>query len=370
MQMIQEPEILRGYENARRKVVETLSNLNFARVVSIIQMPPKVGKDPIFQGEVEEVFCGKNSRVMARHAFFSKFLRNTMGVNVLGCFTLVDSAMGPDHSSSIPNVGDILVGSFVNATQRGKLPYEFKGWCNNGKPLLELLRILQFGSRMSKGELHMLLRQPASVTANFALRLQEKFLKPHERSEALKSSLAQDDIWVLARALCFRELEKDDKLKLSRPHFDILTQLAMITLDETLLDDLQGIMPIREPEPIVKESDFSGMYGAYGTYSAYGQKSEVQSKEQTAEQSVGDEGRKTPPWQVKESGTPKFMPSSPTYMPSSPPYHPESPEPEKEFESLPPPQIPSQPQSALSKLLGTIDRKTLQNARLVNYSDV
>jgi hypothetical protein len=345
MQMIQEPEILRGYENARRKVVETLSNLNFARVVSIMQMPPKVGKDPIFQGEVEEVFCGKNARVMSRHAFFSKFLRNTMGVNVLGCFTLVDSAMGPDHSSSIPNVGDILVGSFVSATQRGKLPYEFKGWCNNGKPLLELLRILQFGSRMSKEELHMLLRQPASVTANFALRLQEKFLKPHERSEALKSSLAQDDIWVLARALCFRELEQDDKLKLSRPHFDILTQLAMITLDETLLDDLQGIMPVRE-EPVIKESDFSGM-GAYGQGKVY------------------ESERKTPPWTTAESGTPKFMPSSPTYAPSSPPYHPESPEPIKEL-TLPPPQVPS----ALSKLLSTIDTKTLNTVRLVNYSDV
>lgn len=352
--MIQEPEILRGYESARRKVVETLSNLNFARVVSIIQMPPKVGKDPIFQGEVEEVFCGKNSRVAARHAFFSKFLRNTMGVNVLGCFTLVDSAMGPDHSSSIPNVGDILVGSFVSASQRGKLPFEFKGWCNNGKPLLELLRILQFGSRMSKDELHMLLRQPASVTANFALRLQEKFLKPHERSEAQKSSLAQDDIWVLARALCFRELEQDDKLKLSRPHFDILTQLAMITLDETLLDDLQGIMPVREElkPDVITELDFKG-FGAYGQ---------------------GVQERKTPPWQVaeKSSDTPKFMPSSPTFMPSSPtyapsspPYHPESPKLE-DLPPLPPPQVPT----ALSKLLSTIDTKTLNAARLVNYSDV
>ena len=80
---------------------------------------------------------------------------------------------------------------------------------------------------------------------------------------------------------------------------------------------------------------------------------------------VYESERKTPPWTTAESGTPKFMPSSPTYAPSSPPYHPESPEPIKEL-TLPPPQVPS----ALSKLLSTIDTKTLNTVRLVNYSDV
>ena len=381
MQMVQEPEILRGYENARRKVAETLSNLNFARVVSIVQMPPKFqGKENIFQGEVEEVFSGKHSKASARHAFFSKFSRNSMGVSVIGCFSIVDSAMGTEHVSSVPQLGDILVGSFVSATQRGKLPFEFKGWCNNGKPLLELLRIIQFGSRMSKGEIHSLLRQPASVTANFALRLQEKFLKVYERAEAQKAASAQDDIWLLARVLCFRDLEPDDKLKLSKPHFDILTQLAMTTLDEALLDDLQQIMPPKD-ESIIKETDFTGFVTGNKTppWGNYG----VNTSEKFQPSSPSASPPRFAPSPPYKPSSPEFAPSSPPYapspMPSSPPYKPPSPNkpPSPPNVSLPPdalaslPSFQSAPKSILGKLLGSIDTKTLDTARgLVSYAEI
>jgi hypothetical protein len=345
MQMVQEPEVLRGYESARRKVAETLANLNFARVVSVIQNTSRSNRgDFMFQGEVEEVFCGKHGRHAARHAFFSKFTRNESGVSVMGCFNLADTPMGTAHLSSVPQIGDVLVGSFVTATAKGKLPYEFKGWCNNGKPLLELMRILQFGSRMSKGELHTLLRQPASVTASFALRLQAASLGS-TRIVAQRAAEAQDDIWLLARALCFRELDIDPKLKLSKPHFEILNQLAMTTLDEEMLEDLQKLAPPVPEQPLhIPPSHFTGFtdpaagYSA-GTLAGYG----IGNYGYGIKPQELPEGGKTPPYfpsspvaQKKHtsiyddednqmSKTPEYMPSSPKAAPTSPPYRPSSP---------------------------------------------
>lgn len=356
MQMVQEPEVLRGYESARRRVAETLANLNFARVVSVIQNTSRSNRgDFMFQGEVEEVFCGKHGRHASRHAYFSKFTRNESGVSVLGCFNLADTPMGPAHLSSVPQIGDVLVGSFVSAAIKGKLPFEFKGWCNNGKPLLELVRILQFGSRMSKGELYTLLRQPASVTASFALRLQKATLVASSRVNAERASEAQDDIWLIARALCFRELEIDPTLKLSKPHFEILNQLAMTTLDEEMLEDLQKLAPPEPPQDFqIPPSHFTG-------FAKEGYGAEYQG-------SFLPEGAKTPPYSsspvhptkkhtslyddddVEMSKTPEYMPSSPKpfkesppYRPSSPAYSPESPKEVQKYTPSSPKYAPSSP---------------------------
>jgi hypothetical protein len=364
MQMVQEPEIQRGYEEARRKVVEALCNLNFARVLSIgWQTSKTTTQAQIFQGEVMEVFSGRHSKASARQAYFSKYTRNETGVNVMGCFNLVDSPMGSTHASSVPQVGDVLVGNFTPALQRGKLPFEFKHWCNNGKPLLELVRILQFGSRMSKGELHTLLRQPASVTANFALRLQGASLKAHEKLEAQRAAGAQDDIWLLARALCFCELELDDKLKLSKPHYQILSQLAMTTLDEAMLEDLQKIMPAPEDE-----KPFQNPFVA----TAYGQ--QLDSGGKTPEYFCPPSPKPSSP--VYQPSSPAYKPSSPAFMPSSPAYKPSSPPyiPDDGLANLPtftssPPSIPTT--SILSQLLGKIDKTTLAATKpLVSYKEI
>ena len=404
MQMVQEPEIQRGYEEARRKVVEALCNLNFARVLSIgwqTSTAKTAQAGTIFQGEVMEVFSGRHSKASARQAYFSKYTRNETGVNVMGCFNLVDSPMGPTHASSTPQVGDILVGNFTPALQRGKLPFEFKHWCNNGKPLLELVRILQFGSRMSKGELHTLLRQPASVTANFALRLQGASLKAHEKAEAQRAAGAQDDIWLLARALCFCELEPDDKLKLSKPHYQILSQLAMTTLDETMLEDLQKHMPAPEEEKPFQNpfdgyppSHFQSFAGPYSYGQPQGSKTpEFQPSSPVQGSPVqGNPGNKTPPFFSPPSPkSPPYAPSSPKYQPSSPqppyakprspPYRPQSIEPGEvnELAKLPTftdvPQTTTVGTSVLSRLLGQIDKSTLQAQLsppkpLVSYEDI
>ncbi len=322
MQLSVNPEVVHGFETSRRKVVEALSNISFARIVSIVQLPNKIDpKEPHFQGEVEEVFASKYKST-AKHAFFSRFSRNAQGVSVMGCFQIVDTAMGTAHASALPQVGDVLVGSFVEAGRKGKIPYEFKGWCNNGKPLLELSRVLQFGTRMSAKELHTLLRQPASITAAFALRLNSKSISPLQLHHAQQVSQSVDDIWNIARALCFKDIQEDTTLKTSRRHWDMMTQLAMTTLDEDFLEELNKVKPEEE-----MSQDISGQgYGGYqGQFHSSGPGYTLPQP--------SDFGRRTPPYEYSrktpefgESGgkTPQYTSSSPLYG-SSPAFAPSSP---------------------------------------------
>ena len=332
MQLSVNPEVVHGFEVSRRKVVEALTNMNFAKIVSIVQLPNKLDPtEPHFQGEVEEVFASKH-RSAPRHAFFSRFSRNTQGVSVMGCFTIVDTPMGTAQASALPQLGDVLVGSFVEAGRKGKIPFEFKGWCNNGKPLLELLRVLQFGTRMSAKELHTLLRQPASITAAFALRLNAN-TSASQRRHAQKVSQSVDDIWNIARALCFKDLSLDESLKTSMPHWDMMTQLAMVTLDEEFLDDLNKIKPACEmyvpdpPPPFVPQQSYGygisltgEMIGAYGA-GAYG------TNNNSLMPQPSDFGNKTPEYYPTSSSgkTPPYVPASPPYQPSSPSFAPSSP---------------------------------------------
>ena len=327
MQLSVNPEVVHGFEVSRRKVVESLTNMNFARIVSIVQLPNKIDPlEPHFQGEVEEVFPSKH-RTSPKHAFFSRFSRNTQGVSVMGCFQIVDTPMGTCQASALPQLGDVLVGSFVEAGRKGKIPFEFKGWCNNGKPLLELLRVLQFGTRMSSKELHTLLRQPASITAAFALRLNSSTISLSQRRHAQKVSQSADDIWNIARALCFKDLSLDESLKTSVPHWDMMTQLAMNTLDEEFLDELNKLKPPSEELIYSEQLGQSDPYGQnYGytlpqasDFGTFGNKT----------YGDGTYGNKTPEYpstttNYNGSITPPYAPSSPA-QPSSPAYAPSSP---------------------------------------------
>jgi hypothetical protein len=353
MQLSVNPEVVHGFETSRRKVVEALQNMSFVKVVNIVQLPNKFDvQEPHFQGEVEEVFASKH-KTSPRHAYFSKYSRNSQGVSVLGCFNIVDTPMGIAHASALPQLGDVLVGSFVDAGKKGKLPFEFKGWCNNGKPLLELLRVLQFGTRMSAKELHTLLRQPSSVTASFALRLNSKTIQHTQKIHAEKVSQSVDDIWNIARALCFKDLKPDDTLKTSLPHWDMMTQLAMNTLDEEFLEELTKIKPEEIQDYGIgygynapKESDFTGFNGS-----------------------------KTPLWapsspKVSKSptyGSSPYAPSSPPYAPSSPPFAPSSPKISKS-----PPYIPESPkdEKPMSPLLLKVPEEPEKRKRLKKSPEV
>jgi len=237
------PKVQRGFEVTRRKLVETLSAFTFMRVTVVTFPPCTMRTGTHFQGEAIEVFPGKHSRSAPRSAFFSRFARG-QGFNVLGALQIVDAPMGMSHSTAIPQIGDILIGSLVDAKKGGKIPHELRGWSNNAKPLLELARIVQFGSRMSEKELANLLRQPGSAAAAFFLRLNPS-LPPSapERIAAEKSLQSVDDVWALARVVCFGKLEDDASLKTSTNFVDLVDTLAMKFGDEALMDAWATVRP-------------------------------------------------------------------------------------------------------------------------------
>ena len=256
------PKVQRGFETTRRKLMETLNQFAFMRVTVVTFPPCTMRTGTHFQGEAIEVFPGKHSRSSPRTAFFSRFARG-QGFNILGSLQLVDTPMGATHSTSIPQIGDILIGSLVDGKKGGKIAHELRGWSNNAKPLLELARIVQFGSRMSEKELANLLRQPGSSSAAFFLRLNPSLAPSSpERQAAEKSMRAIDDVWALARIVCFSKLDEDKTLKTSFNYVDIIDTLAMKFGDETLMDAWAKVRPEQYVPELAHASTYASVYSA------------------------------------------------------------------------------------------------------------
>lgn len=133
--------------------------LTFAKVVSV-QVQAKH-----WIGEAIEVPVGHAERDLPKNIFFDKFGR-CRGAFKVGPMTLVQCPQGPDHPTSVPVVGEILVGTAV-ANQRTKshLQYVLRGWSSNAKPLWELFRMVRFGTRMTEAKVRDLLIQlPCMMT--------------------------------------------------------------------------------------------------------------------------------------------------------------------------------------------------------------
>ena len=260
------PKVQRGFETTRRKLVETLAAFTFMRVTVVTFPPCTMRSGTHFQGEAIEVFPGKHHRTAPRTAFFSRFARG-QGFSVLGTVSIVDAPMGPNHTTAIPQIGDILIGSLVDAKKGGKIPHELRGWSNNAKPLLELARIVQFGSRMSEKELAALLKQPGSAAAAFFLRLNAA-LPPSapERVAAERSLQCADDVWALARVVCFGKLDGDASLKTSASFVDLIDGLAMKFGDEALMEEWAKVRP-EQYNPALEVAvahDYSHVFAAGG----------------------------------------------------------------------------------------------------------
>ena len=235
------PTVKHGFEESRRKLVDVFAELVFMRVAVVSFPKSDVRSGTHFQGEAIEVFAGRSHRT-PRVAFFSRFGRQTgTGFNLLGV-TIVDTPLGPTHASATPQVGDIIVGSLMPAA-KGKLPFEIRGWSAGGKPLLELSRVVQYGTRMSESELKRQLRQPCAETAASLLRLSTS-LSPAEIAHAKLASSCADELWVLVRIVCFGNLEDPGDARLGGKSFvDMVDMIATRFGDEVLLDSWAKIRP-------------------------------------------------------------------------------------------------------------------------------
>jgi hypothetical protein len=344
------PKVQRGFEITRRKLVETLSKLTFMRVTMVTFPPSALRTGTHFQGEAEEVFPGKFQQRKGRTAFFSRYARS-QGLNILGTFQVIDAPIGLNHSSAIPQIGDILVGS-ITETKKGKIPYELRGWSNNAQPLLELYRISQYGTRMSEKELIGLLKQPGSAAAKIFLRLNRN-LSQSEKQLAEKAVQAQDDLWCLARIVCFGRLEEDKTLNTSKGFVEIVDNLAMKYGDEELLDEWTKVRPEQyDPETSYVHQQQQSMYmqqqqpvyqqPMLNMFQNYSQP-QISQPANVNWNTSGNWNPKDVIQQARlaltEATTQEFAPTSPKYAPTSPVYNPTSPK----IQPTTPPYYPTSP---------------------------
>ena len=323
------PTIQKGFEATRRRLVEALQQVSFVRICVVTFPESTVRAGTHFQGEAIEVFPGR-THSQPRTCFFSRFGRGFGSSQILGSFSLIDCPFDVGHSTAIPQIGDILIGS-LSPAKKGKIPFELRGWSNNAKPLLELARVLQFGTRMGENELKNLLKQPASASANMYLRLNQS-MPEAQKAAARKSVEAQDDLWCLARMVCFGKLEEDKTLKISKPYVELVDALVIKYGDEEMLEAWTKLRP-QEYSPEVKE-DYYGGYGApvfsygpvaYPVYAAPPAPSYAPAPSSNAAHHSGPPSYApgTPTYPSSPPESPKYAPSSPKYAPSSPKYEPD-----------------------------------------------
>ena len=159
-----------------------LDNLSFISVVSV------QANGPNYIGEGVEIHF-RHDKERPKSVFFDKFGRNRSSL-VIGPIHLAQCPMGPDHPSSVPSVGEVLVGSLVPNTRKSHLQFVLRGWSSDAKPLKELLRILKFGTKATEFEMKSSLIQPCSLL----------MMSP----DTLKKS--RDDVYLTARIILWSSL--------------------------------------------------------------------------------------------------------------------------------------------------------------------
>lgn len=276
------------FEAARTNLCELLTNLSFVKVVAIQK------NGAAYTGEAVEVFGSK------RLAFFDKFGR-TRGFLTVGPMTLTQAPLGFDHSSSIPSVGEVLVGTLVQNARKSHLAMVLRGWSSDAKCLSELYRLIKFGTKKTELENRSLLLQPAGFLPAFQPYKHEVYvvarivlwdnLRP---LQVLASK--QDATLVLKAPASVAELNVDTFISIPALQF---AQLVSIKLeDPDILDKfMDGFLQVASslPPPSIAPS--------YAPYTTYQPHSPIYVP-------------KSPPGPTETL----YNPTSPTYEPSSPKY--------------------------------------------------
>ena len=314
-----------GFEESRRKLVDVFNELMFARV-AIMTFPKNDARPGMhFQGEAVELFAGRSSRA-PRVVFFSRYGRQQgIGMSVLGA-TVCDTPLGAHHPSATPQIGDIIVGSVMPAA-RGKIPFELRGWCAGGKPLMDLARIVQFGSRMNGAELKRILKQPSSDAADALLRLSSS-LTPAEKHHATQAQQCGDELWLIMRIVCYGDLSDPGSTRLSKPFAEFVDSLAIRFGDEAFIEAWSKARPKRIEYNPTEVSALPTSYPYYQTVtSLLTQATQATQATHEWKQVLIDGSLVTkylpieaPKPEAPQSEAPCQAPGTPMDAPSSPPY--------------------------------------------------
>lgn len=193
------------YPAARRKLNEILKAFSFVKVSEVTQVPARDGKPEFFHCMGSTL---SNSRydTSSERAFMDKGGRLRYNATFdIGPCKLLDAAWGRDHYSAIPQIGDILIGVLEPNTrksgrQAGKV---LRSWSRHGKIIMELSRMVEFGTSMSEFETRTILLQAECAMAEHAAAASALGAVPYGITSAQSSA---DDFWMLARMILWGNL--------------------------------------------------------------------------------------------------------------------------------------------------------------------
>ena len=387
---------------ARAKLNEILKAFTFLKVSEITKLEAKGNRGEFYHGI--GVICS-NSRYSGnektQRVFFDKGgrLRHNATLDVGPC-KLIDAAWGKDHFTSMPQQNDIIVGVLEENTRAGgertgnRISKVLRSWSRHGKIIMELSRLVEFGTTSSEMEIRNLLYQnecamaeQASASLAIGGGTNDTYALLPDRVKKLSSSA--DDFWMLARIVLWGtlrslvvlhsmqsgikcknepsalEITSCSDLKISCSAYEFVSGVSFRLEDGEILrefsQEFNEIPQSPAPEAFqarimspfantaIKDSAFS--VSAYGGSKPY-------------------DGSKTPPWELSGSKTPEYVPSSPAYVPRSPAYPrspahvPRSPEyapRSPQFSSQSPTQSPTFPSALRSPPRLNIQQKILQS---------
>lgn len=294
------------FADCREALAATIEGLSFVRVVCT-QITPAG-----YTGEAVEILF-KESRDKPKLIFFDKFGRNRNQLS-LGPIQIVQAPLGLDHASSLPTVGEILVGSLVPNTRKSHLEFVLRGWSSDAKPLQELLRLLKFGTRFHELEVRSSLVQSACLLMQCPEAMRKSRddiymtariilwgnLRPLQVLAAL-----QNEEYILKKPANSEEIEMAKSIKLSFSAIEFIDALLVkwpdVMLSEKFLDGLE-----HRPKP-AWQVPAQAIEPAWKTFTPFQTNYVPTLKEAFSPAAVSHAPQ-----------SPAYVPQSPTYMPSSP----------------------------------------------------
>jgi hypothetical protein len=206
------------YPNARKKLHEIIKLFSFIKVSEVTHVPPTNGRPAFFHGIGLTISNSKyeNSGEIKERVFFDKGGRLRYNATFdIGPCKLIDAAWGRDHSSASPQIGDILIGVLEpnEKSGKGKPSKILRSWSRHGKIVLELSRIVEFGTAVKELDTRKLLRQTEcdmmqQVFAMRALGAAAGMNQNSGKEGDMEQNVinAADDFWMLARIVLWGNL--------------------------------------------------------------------------------------------------------------------------------------------------------------------
>ena len=216
---------------ARRALFEILSQYCFGKIVELVEMPATDTRLSFFHGKVLIVNNSyfnnaKNqnqNQSKPEQLFFDKAGRQKSMISI-GPMKLIDTVYGHGHKNSVPQLGEILIGLKVENTneKRSKTqPFIFRSWSMNGKVMLDLFRMVQYGTKMSDLEIRPMFRQGAGAVAQKMMDASKDSLPFEQKVSMCKCVKAVDDIYIVAKMILWGNMR-------------LLTVLHCLQTDSTL----------------------------------------------------------------------------------------------------------------------------------------